>query len=131
MKKKCIVGRRQLACRRELAEGKYSCRARCESNICGRFALLFRIALSVERPFTVCIILNMVLQGTSFFFLFDRCQHLGTILPPGRSTRYWRWRGLFACHVIISVLLILNIVVIANTGISSHLKLTQCRYFMI
>ncbi len=50
MKKKCIVGRRHLSCRRELAEGEHSFRARSESNIRGRFASLFRIALSVERP---------------------------------------------------------------------------------
>ncbi len=52
LKKKCIVGRRHLACRRELAEGEHWFRARCKSNICGRFASLFRIALSVERPYT-------------------------------------------------------------------------------
>ncbi len=50
MKKKCIVVRRHLACRRKLAEGEHSFHARCESNIRGRFASLFRIALRVERP---------------------------------------------------------------------------------
>ncbi len=47
---KCIVGRRHLACRRELAEGKQSFRARCESNIRQRFALIFHNALSAKRP---------------------------------------------------------------------------------
>ncbi len=39
-----------LACMRELAEGKQSFHTRCESNVCQRFALLFCIVLSVERP---------------------------------------------------------------------------------
>ncbi len=47
---KYIVGRRHLACRRELAEGEHSFRTRCESNVRRRFALPFCIALSVERP---------------------------------------------------------------------------------
>ncbi len=41
---KYIVGQR------ELAGGEHSFRARCESNIRGRFASLFRIVISVERP---------------------------------------------------------------------------------
>ncbi len=47
---KCIAGRRHLACRRELAEGEQSFRARCENTVHRRFALLFRIVLSVKRP---------------------------------------------------------------------------------
>ncbi len=47
---KCIVGRRHLACRCELAEGEHSFRARCESTVRRRFASLFRITLRVERP---------------------------------------------------------------------------------
>ncbi len=52
-KEKYIVGRHHLACRRELAEGEHSFRTRCESTVHRRFASLFRIALSVERPFEV------------------------------------------------------------------------------
>ncbi len=37
--KKCIVGRRHLACRRELAEGEQSFRALCESTVRLRLAL--------------------------------------------------------------------------------------------
>ncbi|ROL50437.1 hypothetical protein DPX16_21004 [Anabarilius grahami] len=44
---------------------------------------------------------------------------------PGTGT------GVFTCHDIISVLFILNIVVIANTGKLSHPKLTRYRYFML
>ncbi len=44
---KCIVGRRHLACRHELAEGEHSFHARCESKIRERFSSFFRIALSV------------------------------------------------------------------------------------
>ncbi len=47
---KYIVGWCHLACRSELAEGEQSFRARCESTIPQRFASLFRIAFSVERP---------------------------------------------------------------------------------
>ncbi len=54
---KCIVGRCHLACRRELAEGDQSFRARCESNVRRRFPSLFRIALSVKRP--VMLICNI------------------------------------------------------------------------
>ncbi len=43
---KYIVGWRHLVCRHELAEGEQSFRARCESTVCQRFALLFHIALS-------------------------------------------------------------------------------------
>ncbi len=50
---KCIVGQRLLACRRELAEGEQSFRAQCESTVPLRFAWLFCIALSVERPLWV------------------------------------------------------------------------------
>ncbi len=55
MKKKCIVGRRHLACRRELAEGEKSFRALCESNIRWRFASIFHIVLSVEKPFKAMV----------------------------------------------------------------------------
>ncbi len=34
---KCIVGRRQLACKHELAEGDQSFRARCENNVRRQF----------------------------------------------------------------------------------------------
>ncbi len=46
---KCIVGWRHQAWRRELSEGEQSFRAWCESNVRRRFALLFRIELSVKR----------------------------------------------------------------------------------
>ncbi len=47
---KCIIGWHHLACRRELAEGDQFFRTRCESTVRLRFALPFRIVLSVKRP---------------------------------------------------------------------------------
>ncbi len=55
---KCIVGRRHLACRRELAEGKHSFRTRCESTVGRRFASLFRIASSVKWPLIRVVVLT-------------------------------------------------------------------------
>ncbi len=47
---KCIVGRRHLACKHELAEGEHSFCAQCESTVRLRFASPFRISSSVKWP---------------------------------------------------------------------------------
>ncbi len=53
---KYIVVRIHLVCRRELAEGEQSFRARCESTVHLQFASLFLIALRVERPLLFLLI---------------------------------------------------------------------------